>query len=85
MSPALAGLFISGLAALGTVLGVLISGVGKRGDRQTQEVNDQFSRQLQEISYWRDVDQHTRAALAECLLKLQSQQPHQPERGTSEE
>jgi hypothetical protein len=70
MNPAIAGIVISGLAALGTVIGVFISGVGKRGDRQAQEVNDQFKRQLDEINYLDKSVHAARDELGHCHALL---------------
>jgi hypothetical protein len=59
-APTLWGLVISGVLAIGSVLGVVLSGVGKKQDQEQQQVSDQFKRLLDEVSYWQRTAQTTR-------------------------
>lgn len=46
------GIIISGVLAAGTILGVILSGIGKKGDQEQAQVTDQFKRMLEEVNYW---------------------------------
>lgn len=46
------GIIISGVLAAGTILGVVLSGIGKKGDQEQAQVTDQFKRMLEEVNYW---------------------------------
>lgn len=54
------GLVISGTVALGSVLGIVLTNIGKRGDQEQQQVTDQFKRMLDEVGYWQDTTSRTR-------------------------
>lgn len=55
MEPAtLWGLIISGVLAVGSVLGVVLTKVGKKGDQEQAQVTDQFKRMLDEVGYWQN-------------------------------
>lgn len=51
MNPGTWGLIISGVLALGTVLGTILSRIGKKGDQELQSITDQFGRMLSENKY----------------------------------
>lgn len=55
------GLIISGVLALGSVLGVILSRVGKREDVEQAQVSDQFRRMLEEVNYWQESNSRTRS------------------------
>lgn len=59
-SATLWGLIISGTVALGSILGVVLTNVGKKGDQEQQQVTDQFKRMLEEVGYWQDTTSRTR-------------------------
>lgn len=59
-SPGLWGVIISGVLALGSVLGVVLSGIGKKQDQEQQQVTDQFRRMMDEITYWQRTASTTR-------------------------
>lgn len=46
------GLIISGVLAIGSVLGIILSRMGKKEDVEQQAVSDQFKRMLDEVNYW---------------------------------
>jgi hypothetical protein len=45
------GLIISGMTALGAVIGVVMSRIGKKGDQELQSFTDQYERMLGENKY----------------------------------
>lgn len=59
-APGLWGIVISGVLAVGSILGVILSGVGKKQDLEQQQVSDQFKRMLDEVNYWQNTAGATR-------------------------
>lgn len=59
-TPTIWGLVISGVLAVGSILGVILSGVGKKQDQEQQQVSDQFRRLLDEVGYWQGTASRTR-------------------------
>lgn len=59
-APTTWGLVISGVLAIGSVLGVVLSRIGQKQDVEQRQVSDQFERMLNEVTYWRDSATRTR-------------------------
>jgi hypothetical protein len=70
MSPATVGLILTALTALGGFLGVVLSGIGKRGDQKATKDNDQYTRMMGEITYWQATATTARTQLDACLTEL---------------
>jgi hypothetical protein len=62
--PAFFGIIVAGLSTLGTVVGVLMTGIGKKGDQKAQAASDEFKRMVEEITYWHTAAIDCRAELA---------------------
>jgi CRISPR/Cas system-associated protein Cas5 (RAMP superfamily) len=68
--PAIFGLVIATLSAIGTVLGVVLSGLGKRGDQKVKSAEDEFTRIMDENTYWHNETKAARDKLDECERQL---------------